>query len=99
MACSLTALLGNCALYRRIDESLTMQFGKFHGWAFIALGALLLLVQLGLYFAPKQDAARSPENPAPAGVHKTTLVPGVVGGLSLILGIGLCINNRHKPQE
>ena len=76
-----------------------MQFGKFHGWAFIALGALLLLVQLGLYFAPNQDASKSPENPAPAAVHKTTLVPGVVGGLSLILGIGLYINNRHKPQE
>ncbi len=76
-----------------------MQFGKFHGWAFIALGGLLLLVQLGLYFAPKQDAASSPENSAPGAVHKTTLLPGVVGGLSLILGIGLYINNRHKPQE
>ena len=76
-----------------------MQFGKFHSWAFIALGALLLLVQLGLYFVPRQEAARSPENPPPAAVHKTTLLPGVVGGLSLILGIGLYINNRHKPQE
>ena len=76
-----------------------MQFGKFHGWAFIALGTLLLLVQLGLYLAPDYDAAKSPENPAPVAIHKTTLVPAVVGGLSLILGIGLYINNRHKPQE
>jgi uncharacterized membrane protein YfcA len=77
-----------------------MQFGKFHGWAFIALGLLLILVQLGLYFAPKQDAVTSPErNPAPAPVHKTTVLPGVVGVLSLILGVGLYINNRHKPQE
>jgi hypothetical protein len=76
-----------------------MQFGKFHGWVFIALGALLLLVQLGLYLAPQQDADKSPENPAPAAFHKTTPVPGVLGGLSLILGIGLYINNRHKPQE
>jgi hypothetical protein len=76
-----------------------MQFGKFHGWAFITFGALLLLVQVGLSFVPGQDAVRSPE-PAPAAVsHKTTLLPGVVGGLSLILGIGLYINNRHKPQE
>jgi uncharacterized membrane protein YfcA len=77
-----------------------MQFGKFHGWAFVALSFLLLLVQLGLYFAPKQDVASSPErNPAPAVVHQTTLLPGVVGVLSLILGVGLYISNRHKPQE
>ena len=76
-----------------------MQFGKFHGWAFIGLGVLLLLMQLGLYFAPNQDVARPPEDPAPSAVHTTTLLPGVVGGLSLILGIRLYINNRHKPQE
>jgi uncharacterized membrane protein YfcA len=77
-----------------------MQFGKFHGWAFIALGVLLLLVQLGLYFTPNQDAVISPErSPAPAALHKTTVLPGVVGVLSLILGVGLYLNNRHKPQE
>jgi hypothetical protein len=76
-----------------------MQFGKFHSWAFIALGALLLLVQLGLSFVPRHDAARSPEPAPPAAVNKTTLLPGIVGGLSLILGMGLYINSRHKSQE
>ena len=77
-----------------------MQFGKFHGWAFITLGVLLLLVQLGLYFTPKQDAGTSPErNPAPASVQKIAVLPGVIGLLSLTLGVGLYINNRHKPQE
>jgi uncharacterized membrane protein YfcA len=77
-----------------------MQFGKFHGWAFITFGVLLLLVQLGLYFTPKQDAVTSPErNPAPVVVQGITALPGVIGVLSLILGVGLYINNRHKAQK
>jgi hypothetical protein len=66
---------------------------------YIALGALLLLVQLGLHFAPEQDTASTSENPAPALTHKTTVLPAIVGGLSLILGVGLYLNNRNKLQE
>ena len=64
-----------------------MQFGKFHGWAFIALGALLIILQVALFFSPKQDANSSGETPAV--VHKSTFLPGIVGGLSLIFGLGL----------
>jgi hypothetical protein len=73
-----------------------MQFGKFHGWAFIALGALLLIVQLALFFSPKQDIS-TPESPA--SMHHTTSLPGIVGGLSLALGVALYAANRNKPQE
>jgi hypothetical protein len=74
-----------------------MQFGKFHGWAFIALGALLILVQVFLSFRPRQDVISSGETVAV--VHKNTLLPGILGGVSLILGVGLFVSNRNKPQE
>lgn len=74
-----------------------MQFGKFHGWAFIALGALLIIVQVALFFSPKRDVNTSGETPAV--VHKTTSLPGIVGDLSLIFGVGLYVANRNKPQE
>jgi hypothetical protein len=73
-----------------------MQFGKFHAWAFIALGALLVVVQLALFFSPKQDIG-TPESPAAA--HHTTSLPGIVGGLSLALGVALYLASRNKPQE
>ncbi len=73
-----------------------MQFGKFHGWAFIALGALLVLVQVALFFGPKRDVSTAAENPAPVRV---TTLPGIAGGLSLIVGIALFVSNRNKAQE
>jgi hypothetical protein len=73
-----------------------MQFGKFHAWAFIALGALLVVVQLALFFSTKQDIG-TPESPAVA--RHTTSLPGIVGGLSLALGVALYVANRNKPQE
>jgi hypothetical protein len=58
----------------------------------------LLLVQLGLYFTPKQDAVTSPEKNLPCrGIQNYGA--GVVGVLSLILSVGFYINNRHKPKE
>lgn len=74
-----------------------MQFGKFHAWAFIALGALLILVQVFLSFRPRQDVINSGETTVV--VHKNTPFPGILGGLSLVLGVGLYIANRNKPQE
>ncbi len=73
-----------------------MQFGKFHGWAFIALGALLVLVQVGLFFSGRQDASTAIETPAP---HKVSALPGIVGGCSLIVGIGLFLAYRKQSQE
>ncbi len=74
-----------------------MQFGKFHGWAFITLGVLLIVVQAVLFFSSKRDATSSPE--PPAVVRRTTPVPGIIGGLSLIVGIGLSIAHRNRVQE
>lgn len=74
-----------------------MQFGKFHAWAFIALGLLLILVQVFLSFRPKQDVISAGETTTV--VHKNTPFPGILGGLSLVIGVGLLIAHRNKPQE
>ena len=74
-----------------------MQFGKFHAWAFIALGMLLILVQVFLSFRPKQDVISYGETTAV--VHKNTPFAGILGGVSLVLGVGLYLANRNKPQE
>ncbi|MDP9338109.1 MAG: hypothetical protein M3P45_04500 [Acidobacteriota bacterium] len=73
-----------------------MQFGKFHAWGFMALGALLILVQLALFFGSSRDASTAIETPAS---HKVITLPGIAGGLALIVGVGLLVSNRKKPQE
>ena len=74
-----------------------MQFGKFHAWAFIALGVLLILVQVFLAFRPRQDVISSGQTTNV--VRKNTPLPGILGGVSLVLGVGLYVANRNKPQE
>ena len=74
-----------------------MQFGKFHGLAFIVFGFLLLVVQLVLSFSPKTDVRTSTE--AAPVVKRTSVLPGVVGGISLVGGLALFLSQRHKPQE
>ena len=73
-----------------------MQFGKFHGWAFYRAGALLILVQLAFVFSPQQQVGTAE---TPAVTHRTTAIPGIMGGLSLVFGIGLYVTNRNKRQE
>jgi hypothetical protein len=57
----------------------------------------LILVQVFLSFRPKQDVISSGETTAV--VHKNTPFPGILGGVSLVLGVGLYLANRSKPQE
>jgi hypothetical protein len=73
-----------------------MQFGKFHAWAFIAFGTLLVLVQLALFFSPKKDVVA--DNPPPVAAH-TSPLPGIVGLIALGIGITFYIKNRNRPQE
>jgi len=74
-----------------------MQFGKFHGWAFIALGALLIFVQAVLWF-PVLFSVEDLNRPG-ATHYVTTPLPCIVGGLSLIFGVVLYLIHRNKPQE
>jgi len=74
-----------------------MQFGKFHGWAFIALGVLLMFVQAVIWF-PILLSVEDPNRPG-AVPPVTTPLPCIVGGLFLIFGVVLYLTNRNKPQE
>ena len=74
-----------------------MQFGKFHGWAFIALGALLMTLQVTLWF-PLLFSVQDLDRPGVTPLI-TTPLPCIVGGLSLIFGVVLYLTNRNKPQE
>jgi hypothetical protein len=74
-----------------------MQFGKFHGWAFIALGALLMTLQVTLWF-PLLFSVQDLDRPGVTPLM-TTPLPCIVGGLSLIFGVALYLANRNKPQE
>jgi hypothetical protein len=74
-----------------------MQFGKFHGWAFIALGALLMTLQVTLWF-PLLFSVQDLDRPGVTPLI-TTPLPCIVGGLSLIFGVALYLANRNKPQE
>lgn len=74
-----------------------MQFGKFHGWAFIALGVLLMFVQAVIWL-PILLSVENPHRPG-AVPPVTTPLPCIVGGLSLIFGVVLYLANRNKPQE
>jgi hypothetical protein len=74
-----------------------MQFGKFHGWAFIALGVLLIFVQAVIWL-PVLLSVQDPNRPG-ASPPVTTPLPCIVGGLSLIFGVALYLANRNKPQE
>jgi len=58
--------------------------------------ALLILVQLALVFSPQQQVGTAE---TPAVTHRTTAIPGIMGGLSLVFGIGLYVTNRNKRQE
>jgi hypothetical protein len=70
-----------------------MQFGKFSGWALVALGTLLIVVQIGFFSIPRRQTRGSPD--VPLLIHHTTLLPSVLGGLFLICGFGLVFANRN----
>ncbi|GAC1702686.1 MAG: hypothetical protein NVS9B4_08600 [Candidatus Acidiferrum sp.] len=57
----------------------------------------LLIVQMVLLFHPKSDVNRSPES-APTA-RKTSPLPGIVGGISLVGGLALYVSHRNKRQE
>lgn len=67
-----------------------MQFGRFHGIALLALGALLLLVQIVVIFndkAPPREATPSSQPPA-ADERSRAPLPGVEylsGALGILL--------------
>jgi hypothetical protein len=73
-----------------------MRFGKFNGWALIALGAFLIVVQIALISIPKHDRKPAQVNPE-AEDHKTSYLPSVLGGVFLLAGAALIVKSQVDP--
>jgi hypothetical protein len=70
-----------------------MRFGTFNGWALVALGAFLILVQFALISIPRRD--RQPAQATPeAEDHKTSFLPSVLGGVFLLAGAALILKSK-----
>ncbi|GAC1435847.1 MAG: hypothetical protein NVSMB6_32340 [Burkholderiaceae bacterium] len=74
-----------------------MQFGKYHGFALIGLGILLLVLQATLFFMPKKTM-NIPQGSAQQD-QKTSPVPGVLGAASLLAGTALYISHRNRTPK
>jgi hypothetical protein len=79
-----------------------MQFGKIHGQAFIIFGLILLAAQ-GFLFLHAKTMTVSPAPAAntqmPQQERQPSNIPAVIGTISLVVGAGLYMVNRNKPQE
>jgi predicted amino acid dehydrogenase len=84
-----------------------MQFGKFHGVALIALGVLLLMVQVYVIFAGRANV--EPLNPSDritqtepgaATLHVIDYLPGAAGvGLVALGGFVLMLGQKKLLDE
>jgi hypothetical protein len=71
-----------------------MQFGRFNGLMLIVLGLLLPSGQAWLKVSTKPPVERPPvEVTQPE--HKTPPIMGVIGAVSLMVGVGLYLTNRR----
>jgi hypothetical protein len=76
-----------------------MQFGRIQGIAFIVLGIVLVAIQAMIAMAPQRDASATTEIQTKTVEKKTTsLVPGIVGAISLIGGLAILATARRSDQ-
>jgi hypothetical protein len=75
-----------------------MQFGKIHGIALVVLGLFLLAVQAFMLMGPPKAGAHEPEATTKTVETKPTLLPGIVGGISLIAGVWIFRTARRSDQ-
>jgi len=75
-----------------------MQFGKFHGIAFLIFGFLLLVLQAWLIFSPGPvlPPNAAPQTPPVHVTQKVNYLPAMVGIASLITGSAIYLSNRQK---
>jgi hypothetical protein len=74
-----------------------MQFGKIQGIALVVLGIILLGIQTALV-VPKTPSGVSTEAAPKTVESKTSLVPGIVGAISLIGGIAVFVTARRTDE-
>jgi len=78
-----------------------MQFGKAQGGGLIALGLMLLALQVYILFSSTQPSGSPTQAPAmpTRGEKITKFVPGVVGLLALAVGGYLVLLQRKRGRN
>jgi hypothetical protein len=74
-----------------------MQFGKIQGIALMVLGIILLGIQ-AMLAVPKTPSSASTEAAPNPVESKTSVVPGIVGAISLIGGIAIFATARRSDE-
>jgi hypothetical protein len=74
-----------------------MQFGKVQGIALMALGFLLIGIQAMVLMSPRNDVGRT-EGSTKTVESKISMVPGIVGGVSLIAGYWIFFTARRSDE-
>jgi hypothetical protein len=74
-----------------------MQFGKVQGIALMVLGIILIGIQATLA-VPRTPAGASAEAAPKTAETKTSIVPGIVGAISLIGGIAVFATARRTNE-
>jgi hypothetical protein len=92
-----------------------MQFGRFHGIALLALGAILLLVQAVVSFedrsasaataAASQQRAETERRPADGRLRGLVFLPGIIGlalagsGIYALVQVQRRLRRGEMPEE
>jgi hypothetical protein len=74
-----------------------VQFGRIQGIAVMVLGVLLLGAQAMISLGPRQPDAPSEMATRPVE-HKITVIPGIIGFVSLLVGMGLIYTARRRDE-
>jgi nitrate reductase gamma subunit len=74
-----------------------MQFGRISGVALMVLGILLCGLQFVQSMTPPKSPAAADSSIA-RPEHKTSALPGIIGGASLVAGIVLLATGRRRDE-
>jgi len=74
-----------------------MQFGKVQGIALMVLGIILIGIQ-AMLAVPRTPAGAAGEAAPKTAETKTSIVPGIVGAISLIGGIAIFATARRTDE-
>ena len=74
-----------------------MQFGRISGIALIVLGIWLCGLQFAQYLTPHKTPA-APNQSVTTPEHKTSLLPGIIGAVSLVAGVVMFATARRTDE-
>ena len=66
-----------------------MQFGRIQGIALAVLGLILIAIQVMVSMAPRKNVAAPAQAATKTVESKSSLLPGIVGAISLIGGLAI----------